>query len=302
MISGVPTTPAARRFRSIHRDMFTFGFGDSAKDPPPQEKKDFEAAQGQSHPARFLEDVTDTPTDGQGLVDIVDIFGGDLLLRKACADVPKLLSPQGADVVPGVYEGGFKLWECAEDLAMHLYNNCRADLKDKAVLEIGAGHALPSVLAALSGAAITVHDFNEEVLRSASAPNVSMNMAKHAESQGASNSTPPRYIAGDWGSIPSIVGADAFDVVLSSETVYAEEQLRPLARCIISVLKDGGVAFIAGKTYYFGVGGGMQAFRTVVAQTAKEMSVCVSIDVVKELRDGRSNVREIAKFVVKKTS
>lgn len=280
--------------------MFTFDFGDEAKAATATaEKNDASAPQSEITPARFLSDIPDTPADFPGPVDLVDLFDGDLLLRKSCANVSKSLSPDGADVVPGVYEGGFKLWECAEDLAMHLHSELRAELKGKTVLEIGAGHALPSVLAALSGAEVTVHDFNEDVLRHASVPNLCMNLAKHGE--GVASKTPPRYIAGDWGTIAALVGHASFDVVLSSETVYAEDQLRPLASCMLSVLKHGGCALVAGKTYYFGVGGGMQAFRTVVAQVAEEMGMRVDISIVKELRDRRSNVREIARILVEKS-
>ena len=41
-----------------------------------------------------------------------------------------------SDLVPGIYEGGLKIWECAVDLARLLE---REDIDGKCVLELGCG-------------------------------------------------------------------------------------------------------------------------------------------------------------------
>ncbi|XP_050710819.1 histidine protein methyltransferase 1 homolog isoform X2 [Eriocheir sinensis] len=64
-----------------------------------------------------------------------------------------------SDLVPAVYEGGLTIWECTWDLLNHL-----ADMdiifKNKRVLEIGCGAALPAIFCALHGAHITLQDYD----------------------------------------------------------------------------------------------------------------------------------------------
>ncbi|KAF5368666.1 hypothetical protein D9757_010230 [Collybiopsis confluens] len=51
-----------------------------------------------------------------------------------------------SDLVPGVYEGGFKTWECSLDLVDYLHRNLtEASLKGKRSLELGCGTAIPSL-------------------------------------------------------------------------------------------------------------------------------------------------------------
>ncbi len=47
-----------------------------------------------------------------------------------------------SDLVPGVYEGGFKIWECAHDLAQFLSTRNFSGLS---VLELGCGVGLPGL-------------------------------------------------------------------------------------------------------------------------------------------------------------
>jgi protein-histidine N-methyltransferase len=83
------------------------------------------------------------------------------------------------DLVPGVYEGGFKTWECAIDLVAHLEECISQEgdvslLCDAKVTELGCGTALPSMYLfsrMLSAKEETIDssfalcDFNEQVLR-----------------------------------------------------------------------------------------------------------------------------------------
>ena len=51
---------------------------------------------------------------------------------------------QRSDLVPGIYEGGFKLWECSIDLIQYFVEtNARFD--GMRVLELGCGHGLPGI-------------------------------------------------------------------------------------------------------------------------------------------------------------
>jgi hypothetical protein len=55
-----------------------------------------------------------------------------------------------ADIIPGVYEGGFTLWECTLDMLNYLD---RIEFKDKVVIDIGCGLGLLGIKAILKGAA-----------------------------------------------------------------------------------------------------------------------------------------------------
>lgn len=54
------------------------------------------------------------------------------------------------DITPDVYEGGFKTWECAVDLAAYLSGSLSKgwglDGREVQVVEVGAGTALPSLV------------------------------------------------------------------------------------------------------------------------------------------------------------
>lgn len=95
---------------------------------------------------------------------------------------------QQGDLTSGIYEGGFKTWECALDLATAIFSEGESpsgsEGKSLHVIELGAGSAIPS-LALLSqylrndnkmkkpkSIKFTLCDYNEEVLRLCTAVNV----------------------------------------------------------------------------------------------------------------------------------
>ena len=86
-------------------------------------------------------------------------------------------------VLPGVYEGGFKLWECAVDLAGFLAELPDAELGPAhRVLELGCGHGLPGLVALRRGAQVDFVEYNVEVLQQLTIPNA---VAAEADQQAA---------------------------------------------------------------------------------------------------------------------
>lgn len=98
---------------------------------------------------------------------------------------------QSGDLSTGVYEGGFKTWECAIDLAGYLHDlRYGKDQFDSIVIELGAGSAIPSLVllayalcfrqghapapAEDNGRVIrfVLCDYNEDVLRLCTAVNI----------------------------------------------------------------------------------------------------------------------------------
>lgn len=234
-------------------------------------------------PAQRVDAVAgDAPSQCVPAWDVVELAGGQMTLRKVAASVPNHLAPMGTDIVPTQYEGGFKLWESAIDLADYLHG--RPELvRGKVIAELGAGHALPAMVALRAGATrAVVHDYNVEVVRTVCMTNVKENVCDATTG----------FYAGGWWNLADVI-EEKLDLVLAAETVYARSQVVSLARCVVRLLAPGGVALIAGKQYYFGVGGGMREFEEEVKRAGTRDGLRVETKKVWERRDGVSNVREI---------
>jgi hypothetical protein len=90
-------------------------------------------------------------------------------------------------------------------------------------------------------------------------------------------------------SLPACLPQDGlFDIILAAETLYTRKAAQDTAHFLSRHLRlDGGVAYVATKRYYFGVGGGADVFR----EFAKECSLFV--ETVHVVNTGKGNVREI---------
>jgi len=80
-----------------------------------------------------------------------------------------------SDLVPGVYEGGFKVWEGSVDLVNYLVKE-KVNLKGLRVIDLGCGHAFPGMHAAMEGAHVDLQDYNEEVINEVTMMNVIANL------------------------------------------------------------------------------------------------------------------------------
>ena len=160
--------------------------------------------------------------------------------------------------------------------------------------------AVPARAAPVSSPSSTpAQDYNREVLQTLTAPNAQANwQAWQARQAGAGRAARPaaRYFSGSWDSfcalLPQLGLAGSYDVVLSAETIYSPAAAASLLAAIKACLKrPGGVAYIAAKSYYFGVGGGTAAFRQLVqADGALRVEGC------RLYEDGASNRREILRL------
>lgn len=193
------------------------------------------------------------------------------------------------DLIPLVYEGGLKIWECSIDLVEYLLES-QVGFHGKLVMEIGCGAGLPGIYALLQGAEVHFQDYNDDVIEYVTIPNVLMNLAqqpKQCQSETASFGLLQtarkccRFFSGDWGSVvdfinPGQVNEMMYDVILTSETIYAVESHVKLYNVIKRHLKEpNGIAYVAAKTHYFGVGGGTRSFEKLVKMDGVfEVSVC----------------------------
>lgn len=140
----------------------------------------------------------------------------------------------------------------------------------------------------LQGAVVDFQDYNTEVLMEVTVPNIRVNCPNPP--------TPPKLFIGDWGQLPAAIaraeeGGDAeeeelgegpgvgegkYDVVLTAETIYEVKSAGRLIECMRRLLKPSGVAYIAAKSYYFGVGGSTRQFEEQVCiASTKHASSCL---------------------------
>jgi hypothetical protein len=70
-------------------------------------------------------------------------------------------SESNYDLIPGVYEGGSKVWECSVDLSEYLLDKSISGC----ALELGCGHGFPGIIALLKGCyPVVFTDYNSNVL------------------------------------------------------------------------------------------------------------------------------------------
>lgn len=192
---------------------------------------------------------------------------------------PALATNKSAsDLVAGQYEGGLKIWECSQDLVSHLSLNTADGLQGKKVLELGCGAALPGVLAFKHGASVWFNDYNEDVIKEITIPNVLLNVPSTKE-------TVTRFFSGDWKSFEEnfllkelTEESWKFDLILTSETIYNVENQSKLVSIFKNCLKREGEVLVAAKTFYFGVGGGLRQFENLVKQENLKSEIVKTFD------------------------
>jgi hypothetical protein len=85
-----------------------------------------------------------------------------------------------SDIIRGVYEGGYKVWECSLDLAQFMLRETRNQIlpspSTSSVIELGCGHGVPGMVALKLGyRGVVFSDLNEQVIAEATMPNIFLN-------------------------------------------------------------------------------------------------------------------------------
>ncbi|XP_043910253.1 histidine protein methyltransferase 1 homolog [Protopterus annectens] len=220
-----------------------------------------------------------------------------------------------SDLIPGVYEGGMKIWECTFDLITYLLEN-QVQFVGKKVLDLGCGAGLLG-MAALKHHATEVHfqDYNATVIETLTIPNVLVNIEECCSGRENQNKTGTqqftshlekndkcqpqvendytdhhstkrrkvaeveqkncqprcRFFSGEWLSFLGLVMntadlSDKYDIIITSETIYNVDNYPTLHDVLSHLLSEKGVVYVAGKTHYFGVGGGIHLFESFVQE------------------------------------
>ncbi|VDN07594.1 unnamed protein product [Thelazia callipaeda] len=161
-----------------------------------------------------------------------------------------------SDLTPGIYEGGFKVWECSIDLCEYIDLLEPQIFKDKKVLEVGCGAGLPSMLLLYKGAReVALQDYNEVVINCFTRDNFKANNLCLERC---------RFYACDWTTLRGKISNEKFDIILTSETIYNKQYYGDLHDLFDAALSTDGIIFLAAKMYYFGVGGDMPTFQEYV--------------------------------------
>ena len=137
-------------------------------------------------------------------------------------------------------------------------------------------------------------DYNREVLEELTMPNVLLNVPQTSTTTTNSDNPSPsppetRFFAGDWASLyADILGPEVkkYDLILTSETIYNVDNQAKLMDIFKNCLKcrgDGeessGEVLVAAKSFYFGVGGGLQAFRRRLEATGFSVAAVAQSEV-----------------------
>ena len=217
------------------------------------------------------------------------------------------LLDSNTDLQKNVYEGGFKNWECSYDAVDDLFQK-RPKYISGNILELGCGTALPSCQILIQrlqavgsqevptkGLKLYLSDFNYDVLRLVTVPNLIIHWAStiepsqlqqltyHEEGPQLANdelvftsrlidafklsldkaNVQIVLISGSWGLQFVLLLQEPLDFIISSETIYSLDTLPLVAEMIQTFIKTGNSdchALVAAKDIYFGVGGSVVEF------------------------------------------
>ncbi|XP_030809455.1 histidine protein methyltransferase 1 homolog [Camarhynchus parvulus] len=191
-----------------------------------------------------------------------------------------------SDLIPGVYEGGLKIWECTYDLMDYL-SEAEIEFTNKTVLDLGCGAGLLGIVA-LQGEAARVHfqDYNSTVIDEITLPNVVANCISEGRSgKDRKASKPPskrprkaegspdvlsrcRFFSGEWSQVSQLLSNSKpclkYDIILTSETIYNPDYYSALHDTLAQLLDGNGCVYLASKVHYFGVGGGVYLFEKFI--------------------------------------
>jgi protein-histidine N-methyltransferase len=196
-----------------------------------------------------------------------------------------------SDVTTGVYEGGLKTWECALDLANYL---SLQNLNGKKCIELGSGSSIPGIYLQSKGLKVDYQDFNEVVIKYVTAPNVAANIRSSKNDNidetlegfevdlGLAGDS--KFYVGDWNQLHTLILKNHYEFVITSETIYNSETivslLNLMKHCLVPGLlffKNRGFAFVAAKTNYFGLSGGVGELKKECETLGLEIE-CVSFN------------------------
>ncbi|XP_073398775.1 histidine protein methyltransferase 1 homolog [Dendrobates tinctorius] len=210
-----------------------------------------------------------------------------------------------SDLISGVYEGGMKIWECTFDLIRY-FEDEDINFEGKSVLDLGCGAGLLGIFS-LKQKAKVVHfqDYNSTVIEEITIPNVLLNcdtdnLAQNIDGVSSRKRTKKsdvkggllnkcRFFSGEWSYFTRLmqnpIPPIKYDIILTSETIYNPTYYSALQEVFQNLLANNGIVYLASKSHYFGVGGGVHLFETFIME-----SKLFNISTLKVLDDGLQRI------------
>ncbi|XP_077351770.1 histidine protein methyltransferase 1 homolog [Festucalex cinctus] len=220
------------------------------------------------------------------------VFEKTVYEREDAENILSRTAEQRSDLISGVYEGGLKVWECTYDL-LEVIEREGQTFGGKAVLDLGCGAGLLGILSLKRGAKeVHFQDYNSTVLEQLTVSNVILNCQvddsdDDDDGQGSPDKEEEckikpkhskkdlllprcRFFSGDWRTFLVLVSSQdpplKYDIIMTSETIYNTAYYPALHDTFHKLLAPHGHIYLATKSHYFGVGGGLHLFETFVAE------------------------------------
>ncbi|XP_054654773.1 histidine protein methyltransferase 1 homolog [Dunckerocampus dactyliophorus] len=252
-----------------------------------------------SHPQQLLDDAVYETVSVGALPPLhylnETVFERTVSEREDAENVLSRTAEQRCDLISGVYEGGLKVWECTYDL-LEVIDREGETFGEKTVLDLGCGAGLLGILSLKRGARqVHFQDYNSTVIEQLTVSNVILNChdddtddGKDCKLKKTKDGTllPKRraldaasqhlllsrckFFSGDWRTFLTLASNQEtplkYDIIMTSETIYNTAYYPALHDTLHKLLAAHGVVYLATKSHYFGVGGGLHLFETFVAQ------------------------------------
>jgi predicted nicotinamide N-methyase len=163
------------------------------------------------------------------------------------------------DVTPGIYEGGYKTWECAVDLTTFLLlNHTPLQQQPTKIIDLGCGTGMCG-LAAMKlwpNSQVTFQDLNMDVLTDTTAMNVLFNFQSLQRTQ---------FVTGAWQHIEMMTSHllqdnKKFDLILTADTLYDSTNYSSMLLLCAGIAAPDAKMYVSAKRLYFGCNGGVDEF------------------------------------------
>ncbi|KAM9784948.1 methyltransferase-like protein 23 isoform X2 [Syngnathus typhle] len=140
-------------------------------------------------------------------------------------DAQESLSVSIPEVLDAQY--GMYVWPCAVVLAQYIWSR-RVDVKDKTVLELGAGVSLPGVLASRCGAKVLLSD-------DANTPECLQNCRRSCEANGLHGVV---TLPLTWGEVsPQLIKLPHLDLIVASDVFYEPRDFEDILVTVAFLLR-----------------------------------------------------------------